>query len=110
METNDILNQEVVKLRERVHTHSNELTTIKLRLDGMNDNCPTGVKHEQQIHDIVKTQDIMLKDVREIKEKLLARPSWTTTVIITFLSTLAFSALTFAFTVIKEYTSLLPIK
>jgi hypothetical protein len=46
---------------------------------------------------------LIAKDVKDIKERLLGRPSWTVTVIITLLSTLAFSALTFSFTVIHQY-------
>ena len=66
--------------------------------------CIIGARHEEQIKELVKCYDVVAKDVKEIKEKLLARPSWAVSIIIAFLSTLAFSALTFAFTIIREYT------
>jgi hypothetical protein len=66
------------------------------------ENCPVGVKHEAEIQALKQATNLVASDVKEIKERLLGRPSWSVTVIIAFLSTLAFSALTFAFTVIKE--------
>lgn len=64
--------------------------------------CPLGVKHEAEIVALKESVSSILADVKEIKDKLLSRPSWMVTVVITLLSTLAFSALTFSFTVIHE--------
>jgi len=62
--------------------------------------CPLGVKHEEQIKELKLCYIEVAKDVKDIKERLLGRPSWIITVVIAFLSTLAFSALTFSFTIV----------
>lgn len=67
------------------------------------EDCPIGVRHEAEIIALKEATAFVAKDVKDIKERLLGRPSWTVTVIITLLSTLAFSALTFSFTVIHQY-------
>lgn len=71
--------------------------------------CPTGVKHSAEIVSLVRANEDLaeyIKDiatkVEDIKDKLLGRPSWTVTVIITLLSTLSFSSLTFAFTIAHQ--------
>lgn len=66
------------------------------------EDCPRGVKHETEILALKECYSAIAKDVKDIKEQLLGRPSWTITCIIAFLSTLAFSALTFAFTILKD--------
>jgi hypothetical protein len=70
------------------------------------EDCPLGVKHESEICAMKLNIETLTKDIRDIKERLLSRPSWFVTVIITLLSTLAFSALTFAFTIVHELTRL----
>lgn len=75
-------------------------------MSGGFENCPLGVKHEAEIQALKEASSIVAKDVKDIKERLLARPSWVITVIISLLSTLAFSALTFSFTIVHALTRL----
>lgn len=77
------------------------------RMSGINfEECPLGVKHEAEISAMKCDIGTMAKDIKDMKERLLGRPSWVVTVIISLLSTLAFSALTFAFTIIREAAKL----
>ena len=64
--------------------------------------CPTGIKHEEQIITLFKQVTEQSSDIKVIKERLLARPSWAVLVAISFLSTFAFSVLTFALTVLRN--------
>lgn len=64
--------------------------------------CSDVIKHGTEIDNLTKQYDGLSKDVKEIKEKLLGRPTWAVTIVIAFLSTLSFSALTFAFTLIHS--------
>jgi hypothetical protein len=64
--------------------------------------CPDVIKQGTELGNLTKQYDSLAKDVKEIKEKLLGRPTWAVTVVIAFLSTLSFSALTFAFTIIHS--------
>ncbi len=43
------------------------------------------------------------KDIKEIKERLLGRPSWAVCIVITLLSSITFASLTFAFTIVSEF-------
>jgi hypothetical protein len=63
--------------------------------------CPKGIENSERIMTLEREMGEVRSDIKEIKDKLLRRPSWIVTIIISFLSTLAFSALTFALTVEK---------
>lgn len=65
------------------------------------ENCPKGIENEQRIIALERDMGEIKKDIREIKDKLLGRPTWAVTIIITLLSTLAFSSLAFALTVLR---------
>ena len=64
--------------------------------------CPIGIRHEAEILVLKDNILVLTKDVREIRDKLLGRPSWSITIAISILSTIAFSSLTFAFTVMRD--------
>ena len=64
-------------------------------------NCPKGIELDERIQTLEREMGEVRTDIKDIKETLLRRPSWAVAVIITLLSTAAFSALTFAFTVIR---------
>lgn len=51
--------------------------------------CPFGIRHEQQIDEIQRRMNTMEGTVTEIRDKLLARPSWLVTIALTGLCTLS---------------------
>lgn len=61
-----------------------------------------GIRHDAEIQTLKDLTVDIVKDIKEIRDRLLSRPSWVVTGIIAFLSTLSFSALTFVFTIIHE--------
>jgi len=63
--------------------------------------CPKGVENEGRINALEDNMTELKKDVKEIKDRLLGRPTWIITVIITILTAVTCSSLTFAFTVIR---------
>ena len=69
--------------------------------DEMAEPCPKGVELEERTMTLEREMKEVRQDIKDIKETLLKRPSWAVAIIITLLSTFAFSALTFSFTVIR---------
>lgn len=65
------------------------------------DECTKGVKNEQRIVALERDMGDVRSDVREIKDRLLGRPTWTTTAIITILTAISCSSITFAVTALK---------
>ena len=55
-------------------------------------------EYDREMKDITKSFN---QEIKLIREQLIGRPSWAVTLIITFLSTIALSSLTFVFTVAK---------
>lgn len=70
----------------------------------MGEECVLGATNHEKIKQLredfdKETKDIK-NDIREIKDNLLNRPTWTTTVIITILTAVSCSSITFAVTVL----------
>jgi len=65
------------------------------------DKCVKGTENEQRIISLERDVGEIKKDIRDMKDGLLKRPSWAITVIITLLTSLSFASLTFAFTVLR---------
>ena len=70
----------------------------------MGEQCVKGTENEQRIIALERDVGEIKRDIKDMKEGLLKRPSWTITVIITLLTSLSMASLTFAFTVIKYGT------
>jgi len=52
----------------------------------MNDKCPQGVKNEQRINALEDITQSLKADIKDIKDRLLGRPTWVITVLFTFLT------------------------
>ena len=48
--------------------------------------CPKGVKNEQRIVSLERDMKDMKTDIKDIKDRLLGRPTWFVTIALTFLS------------------------
>lgn len=57
--------------------------------------CAKGVSNEQRIIALERDMGDVRKDVREIKDRLLGRPTWAVTTIITILTAVSCSSITF---------------
>ena len=67
----------------------------------MNEGCVKGTANEQRIVALERDMGEIKSGVKDMKDGLLRRPSWFVTVIITILSALTCSSITFALTVLK---------
>lgn len=52
----------------------------------MADQCAKGVKNEQRIIALERDIGEIKQDIKDMKERLLGRPTWVITIIFTFLS------------------------
>jgi len=67
----------------------------------MNEGCVKGTANEQRIVALERDMGEIKSGVKDMKDSLLRRPSWFVTVIITILSALTCSSITFALTVLR---------
>jgi len=67
----------------------------------MNEGCVKGTANEQRIVALERDMGEIKSGVKDMKDGLLRRPSWFVTVIITILSALTCSSITFALTVLR---------
>lgn len=74
-------------------------------MSGNSDDCAQGARLEERIKNLELSVpgrlEIIEADIKSIRNSLLGRPSWFVTVIITLLSTLSVSSITFALTILK---------
>jgi delta-aminolevulinic acid dehydratase/porphobilinogen synthase len=63
--------------------------------------CMLGMQHQEQIQALNKALDEMKRDIKEIKDKLILRPTWSVMIIISVLSAISVASMTFAFAVIQ---------
>jgi len=67
------------------------------------DNCPTGVRLESEVTHHTAQINGIVSDIKEIKDSLIKRPTWAVCVIITILTALTCSSITWAVTVLKIF-------
>lgn len=65
------------------------------------DKCVKGTENGQRIIALERDMQEMKGDIKDIKDGLLKRPSWSVTTIITTLTAISVSSLTFAITVLR---------
>ena len=63
--------------------------------------CVKGTENEQRIIALERDMSELKEGVNDIKNGLLKRPSWSVTVIITILTAISCSSITFACTIIR---------
>ena len=49
--------------------------------------CPKGAIHDTEINELKRRMELIEKAVLEIRDKLLQRPSWTVSILLTALTT-----------------------
>ena len=68
--------------------------------------CMLGQEHEKKIVQLQKDIGEIKGDIKDIKTTLMGRPTWAVTVIITVLSAISVSSLTFALNTLHILASL----
>jgi hypothetical protein len=63
--------------------------------------CATGASNRERVTTLEREMCGVRLDIKEIKDTLLGRPTWAVTVIITILTALSCSSITFAITALN---------
>ena len=66
------------------------------------EDCPIGIKHTEEVKSLEERIHKLEDAIIDIRDNLIHRPSWVSTTIIAFFSTLAFSMLTLVLSIIKK--------